>query len=105
MTNRVATAVRTEGEQLENRAEPRRSKRLAEARLRQVENTKQGDTGGSTSTAQNESRRGKQCHEEMETDDGGYEDGGMDGGIGVEVEDESSDEEEFDVDKRKCTNI
>ena len=100
-TNHVATTVRAEGEQLENRAEPRRSKRLAEARLRQVENTRQGDAGGSTGTAQNESRRGKRCREEMETDDDEYECDGMDGGIGMEVEDESSDEEEFDVDKRK----
>ena len=37
----------------------------------------------------------------METDDDEYECDGMDGGIGMEVEDESSDEEEFDVDKRK----
>ena len=49
----------------------------------------------------NESRKGKRCREEMETDDDEYECDGMDGGIGMEVEDESSDEEEFDVDKRK----
>ena len=93
--------MRAEGEQLENRAEPRRSKRLAGARLRQVENTRQGDAGGSTGTAQNESRRGNRCREEMETDDDKYECDGMDGGIGMEVEEESSDDEEFDVDKRK----
>ena len=37
----------------------------------------------------------------METDDDEYECDGMDGGIGREVDDESSDEEEFDIDKRK----
>ena len=37
----------------------------------------------------------------METDDDEYEDDGMDGGTGMEVEDEISDEEKFDVDRSK----
>ena len=89
--------------------------RLAEWKVRLATEEKQETSRGTTETSGEhkarrrrrkhrhgriESRIGKRCREEMETDDDEYECDGMDGGIGMEVEDESSDEEEFDVDNR-----